>query len=121
MTRDAGPEWQVIWRGDGEARAELVAGQLRSHGIDAIARGMSPGSVHGLPLYRANAWTVSVAEDDATEAQAVLRGTGEGRFLLEPEAAADISSDQRATLVFAAIGVIAVLAFLLYAAAKGSL
>ncbi|MCK9517894.1 MAG: hypothetical protein M0R74_02525 [Dehalococcoidia bacterium] len=112
----------MVWRGDGEAQAEVVAGQLRARGIDALPTGIRPGSAEGALLIRSGTWAISVPARDAVAARRLLRQAGEGPLVIEGESPGKgLSRDQQATLVFAALGVLAVVAYLVYAAAKGSL
>lgn len=107
----------TVWRGPSEVAAEVTAGRLRAEGVGAVVVGSeTPYRATAFPL--GGTWEIRVPAEEAEAARVVLELAGEaGNIVAEgDEGGGLLTPEQRATMWFAAAGLLAVLVIALAAA-----
>lgn len=109
--------WEQVWQGDAETLANIVAGRLEAEGIQTRIHGsMTPYRVATLAL--GGTWAILVPAGKATRARDVLLENDEGHNIIEAEDSNGLTSNQKATLRFAAFFAMALALWALFAAVK---
>lgn len=116
---DEASAWEQVWQGTSESAAEIVAGRLRSEGIDATVRGHS-FQQRSLAFAMHGAWAVYAPTAAADLARDVIRAHGEGHNIIEPESDTGLTPAQRDTLRFVVIGILLIAIIGVLAAIRGS-
>jgi hypothetical protein len=114
-----GGDWEPVWQGNSEAEAEIVAGGLQADGIPARSLGSQQVPVALPYAFLADTWAVFVPSSRAERSRDILRRRGSAADIVE--GSSDFSGDQRATLKFAAIGLLAMAVFALYQVLRSAL
>jgi len=107
--------WEAVWQGEGEARAEIIAGSLTSRGIRARTQGAGRLPMAIPAGLVPETWVVFVRRRDARLARAHLYKSGEAVNVVGgPADDAALNRDQLATLRFAALGLLVVAGVVIY-------
>ena len=102
----------MVWVGDGEISASVIAGSLEADGIRAVVEGFRPLPYSGMAAFGGGSWRVLVPGTRAEAARALLRESGEDSGIVD--AGDEPDGHRTATLKFAAVGVLVVAALLLF-------
>jgi hypothetical protein len=102
---DPAQSWEQVWQGPSETAAEIVAGRLRSEGIQATVRGHA-FQQRAIAFAMQGAWAVYAPAAAASLARDVIRAHGEGHNIIEPEPDAGLTSAQRDTIRFVVLGLL---------------
>ena len=83
-TRSERPQWEVVWAGDGEVLASIVAGGLEADGFSTQTVGNH--AAHGARgiVSPFGSWAVLVPSTVATEARVSLAASGDGANVVRP-------------------------------------
>lgn len=102
--------WEMVWAGEGEAVAEVVAESLRHDGYRAVIRGSNPNRYTQGVFSPQAVWAVLVPIDDAPAARDLLTSRGEPGVTTPPDALA-IGLHLHAFKLVSAVGLIALAAY----------
>lgn len=109
--------WEVVWMGEGEVAAQIVAGRLEAEGLRTRIRGSSlPARWGGGPTAGGD-WAVAVPGASAAEARAILRERDDPNVF---EGADHVAENVRLMVRIAPWAVIAVLVLLIVGALQSA-
>ena len=101
----------VVWEGDSEMSASVIAGSLEADGIRAVIQGIRPLPYSGMTAFGAGTWSISVPSSKARQARTLLRESGEESGIVS--GSLDLGQSHVATLKFAAVGLLAAIVIIL--------
>lgn len=110
--RRAGPvDWEVVWVGDGETVAAIIAGSLEAEGINTRTAGSRVAARAGAGFSTFSTWSVLVRASQAEQAREHLRETGEGTNVVSggSVSGADVRALLRLTMYALAVLAVVVL------------
>lgn len=108
---DEATAWQMVWAGDGESLAEVIAGSLRQDGYRAVTRGSNPNRYAQGVFSPQAIWAVLVPADEAPAARDLLTSRGEPGAATPPDAL-PLRMHLDAFKLIAAVGLLALAAYL---------
>ncbi|HET7737676.1 MAG TPA: hypothetical protein VFK32_03795 [Tepidiformaceae bacterium] len=111
MTEPGQVDWEMVWSGDGEIGATIVADSLRQDGYNAVSRGLDVRTIAFSPVGVQQTWVVLVPAGEAPSARELLSARHEPGVAEAP--LPHSASVQLVPLILLAAGILAVTTFVL--------
>lgn len=104
-------DWEMVWSGEGEIGATIIADSLREDGYNAVPRGLNVRTIAFSPVGVQETWVVLVPASEAPSARELLAARHEPGVAEAPRAHS--ASVQLVPLILLAAGILSVTAFVL--------
>ncbi|MGK2965638.1 MAG: hypothetical protein ACSLFM_08515 [Tepidiformaceae bacterium] len=111
MTAPERIDWEMVWSGEGEIDATVIAGSLQQDGYNAVPRGLNINRIAMSPVGLQQTWVVLVPAGEAPSARELLAARHEPGVAEAP--LPHSASVQLVPLMLLAAGIIALTAFAL--------